>query len=47
MVIDDATDKNFRHGFFLWMGVALVALIPAILVKEDLRRLNLKDVEKS
>ena len=32
LVIDDATDKNFRHGFFLWMGVALVALIPAFLV---------------
>lgn len=35
------------YGFILWVALPLIGLIPALFVKEDLRRLNMKDVEKS
>jgi hypothetical protein len=38
---------KYSNGFYIWMGFAILSLIPAILVKEDLRRLNMKDVQKS
>lgn len=45
---DDTPEHvNYLYGFILWMFLPLIALIPAFLVKEDLRRLNMKDVQKS
>ncbi len=35
------------YGFILWIFLPLIGLIPAFLVEEDLRRLNMKDVKKS
>jgi hypothetical protein len=35
------------YGFILWIFLPLVALVPAFLVEEDLRRLNMKEVQKS
>lgn len=31
----------------MWISIVLLGLIPGMLVKEDLRRLNMKDVDKS
>jgi len=36
-----------EYIFFVWISLALLGLIPGLLVKEDLRRLNMKDVDKS
>lgn len=47
-ITDDTPDHiNYMYGFILWIFLPLVALIPAFLVEEDLRRLNMKDVKKS
>jgi hypothetical protein len=35
------------YGFMLWIFFPLIGLIPAFFVEEDLRRLNMKEVEKS
>jgi len=35
------------YGFMLWIFFPLIGLIPAYFVEEDLRRLNMKEVEKS
>jgi hypothetical protein len=35
------------YGFILWVVLPIIGLVPAFFVKEDLRRLNMKDVEKS
>ena len=34
-------------GFIIWIFLPLIALIPAFLVEEDLRRLNMKEVKES
>ena len=47
-ITDDTPDNiDFMYGFILWIAFPLIALIPAFLVEEDLRRLNMKDVQKS
>jgi hypothetical protein len=47
-ITDDTPDNiNYMYGFILWIFLPIVALIPAFLVKEDLRRLNMKDVQES
>ena len=33
--------------FYIWIGLATLSIIPGLLVKEDLRRLNMKNVDKS
>jgi len=38
---------NYMYGFIIWIFLPLIGLIPAFLVEEDLRRLNMKEVEKS
>jgi hypothetical protein len=38
---------KYAYGFILWFVLPLIGLIPALFVNEDLRRLNMKDVEKS
>ena len=38
---------NYMYGFMLWICFPLIGLIPAFFVEEDLRRLNMKEVEKS
>jgi hypothetical protein len=44
-ITDDTPESiNFMYGFILWICLPLIALIPAFLVEEDLRRLNMKDV---
>jgi hypothetical protein len=47
--ITEDTPENIKYmyGFILWISLPLVALIPAFLVEEDLRRLNMKDVQQS
>jgi hypothetical protein len=35
------------YGFILWIFFPLMGLLPAFFVEEDLRRLNMKEVEKS
>jgi hypothetical protein len=35
------------YGFILWICFPLIGLLPAFFVEEDLRRLNMKEVEKS
>ena len=45
---DDTPENiNYMYGFILWIFLPLVALIPAFLVEEDLKRLNMKDVQQS
>ncbi len=44
---DEAGSINYMYGFILWAILPLIGLIPAFLVEEDLRRLNMKDVQKS
>jgi hypothetical protein len=47
-ITDDTPEHiNYMYGFIIWIFLPLVALIPAFLVEEDLRRLNMKDVQKS
>ena len=47
-LIDDTPEHiNYMYGFILWIFLPLAALIPAFLVEEDLRRLNMKDVKNS
>jgi hypothetical protein len=47
-ITDDTPDHiNYMYGFILWIFLPLVALVPAFLVEEDLRRLNMKEVQKS
>ena len=47
-ITDDTPENiNFMYGFILWIVLPLIALIPAFLVEEDLRRLNMKDVQQS
>jgi hypothetical protein len=38
---------KYAYGFILWLALPLIGLIPAFFVEEDLRRLNMKEVEKS
>lgn len=38
---------KYMNGFILWIFMPLIGLIPAFLVEEDLRRLNLKEVKAS
>jgi hypothetical protein len=47
-ITDDTPENiNYLYGFILWICLPLVALIPAFLVEEDLRRLNMKEVQQS
>ena len=47
-ITDDTPDHiNYMYGFMLWIFFPLIGLIPAFFVEEDLRRLNMKEVEKS
>ena len=47
-ITDDTPDYiNYMYGFILWIFLPLIGLLPAFFVEEDLRRLNMKDVEKS
>ena len=47
-ITDDTPEHiNYLYGFLLWICFPLIGLIPAFFVEEDLRRLNMKDVEKS
>jgi hypothetical protein len=47
-ITDDTPESiNYLYGFILWIFLPIAALIPAFLVEEDLRRLNMKDVQKS
>lgn len=44
-LVDDTPEHiNYMYGFILWIFLPLIGLIPAFLVEEDLRRLNMKDV---
>jgi hypothetical protein len=48
MLVDDTPEHiNYMYGFILWICLPLIGLIPALVVEEDLRRLNMKDVQKS
>lgn len=38
---------GYMNGFILWTFMSLIGLIPAYLVEEDLKRLNLKEVKES
>lgn len=38
---------RYMHAFILWLAMPLIGLIPAFLVEEDLRRLNLQEVKVS
>ena len=38
---------KYGYGFLIWIALPLIGLIPAAFVNEDLRRLNMKDVENS
>ena len=47
-ITDDTPEHiNYMYGFILWIFFPLIGLIPAFFVEEDLRRLNMKEVEKS
>ena len=47
-LVDDTPEHiNYMYGFILWICLPIIGIIPAILVEEDLRRLNMKDVKKS
>ena len=47
-ITDDTPENiNYLYGFILWICLPLVALIPAFLGEEDLRRLNMKEVQQS
>ena len=47
-IVDDTPEHiNYMYGFILWITLPLIGLIPAFLVEEDLRRLNMNDVKKS
>ena len=47
-ITDDTPDNiRFTYGFILWICLPLIGLIPAFLVKEDLKRLNMKEVQNS
>jgi hypothetical protein len=47
-ITDDTPEHiNYMYGFMLWIFFPLIGLIPAFFVEEDLRRLNMKEVEKS
>lgn len=35
------------YGFIMWVALPLIGVMPALAVREDLRRLNMKEVEKS
>jgi len=45
-LVDAMTDDgpDYMYGFILWIALPIIGLIPASLVEEDLRRLNMKDV---
>jgi hypothetical protein len=48
MLVDDTPEHiNYMYGFILWICLPLIGLIPGLFVEEDLRRLNMKDVQKS
>lgn len=47
-IVDDTPEHiNYMYGFILWVCLPLIGLLPAFLVEEDLRRLNMKEVKKS
>ena len=47
-IVDDTPQHiNYMYGFIIWICLPLISLIPAFLVEEDLRRLRMKEVEKS
>lgn len=47
LVSDTPEHINYMYGFILWITLPLIGLIPAFLVEEDLRRLNMKEVKNS
>jgi MFS-type transporter involved in bile tolerance (Atg22 family) len=47
LVDDTPSHIYYMYGFILWITLPIIGLIPAFLVEEDLRRLNMKDVQKS
>jgi MFS family permease len=47
LVDDTPSHIYYMYGFILWICLPLIGLIPAYLVEEDLRRLNMRDVQKS
>lgn len=44
---DKPNTIRYLYGFILWTALPLIGLIPAWAVREDLRRLNMKEVERS
>jgi hypothetical protein len=47
-ITDDTPEQvKYMYGFILWIFLPAISLIPAFLVEEDLRRLNMKDVRNS
>jgi hypothetical protein len=47
MTDHDENPYKYSYGFFLWIALSVVSIVPALFVEEDLRRLNMKDVKKS
>ena len=47
LTVDKPNHIKYMYGFILWVALPLIGLIPALFVREDLRRLNMKEVEKS
>jgi predicted MFS family arabinose efflux permease len=47
LTVDKPNQIKYMYGFILWIALPLIGLIPAFFVNEDLRRLNMKEVEKS
>jgi len=47
-IVDDTPEHiNYMYGFIIWIFLPAISLIPAFLVEEDLRRLNMKEVRNS
>ena len=44
---DKPNHIKYMYGFVLWVALPLIGIIPALAVREDLRRLNMKEVKKS
>lgn len=47
LTTEKPNNVKYMYGFILWIALPLIGLIPAFFVEEDLRRLNMKNVDKS